>query len=100
RNRFTETDSFREVFGVCRREFLAVEVADRRMGFHDDSRLVVVAPRGEGALDGGDQSILKLLSIFAEIPNVALFVLGVPIQRIFRENPVNSDGVMNFDAGD
>src|SRR6266513_1219608 len=35
-----ETDCFCEILGISQREFLTVKVADGRMSFHDDSRLV------------------------------------------------------------
>ena len=80
-----ETECFREILGIGQREFLTIKVADGRVRFHDDSRLVAVDPSHEGAVNGGDQAILKLVGVFAEIPDVAISVLGEPIERIFRQ---------------
>ena len=52
------------------------------MCLHNNPRLIPVDTRHEGAVDGGDQAILKLMSIFAKVPNVAVSVLSEPIERI------------------
>ena len=68
------------------------------MGFHDNSRLVAIDPSHEGAVNGSDQAILKLVGVFAEVPDVAISVLGEPIERIFRQLAVRPDCIVNFDA--
>src|SRR5206468_6823956 len=54
----------------------------------------------EGAVNGGDQAILKLVGVFAEVPNVAISVLSEPIERIFGQFAVRGDCIMDFSAGD
>ena len=54
------------------------------MSFHDDSRLVAIDASHEGSLDRGDQAVLELVSIFTEVPDIAILVLGEPIESIFR----------------
>ena len=95
-----ETQCVREILGIRQREFLTVKVADGRMGFHDNSRLVAVDPSHKGAVNRGDQAILKLVRVFAEVPHVAICVLGEPIERIFRQFTVQSDRIVDFDARD
>ena len=56
RNGFVDTECFRKVLGIAERELLPVEVADGRMGFHDNARLVAVDARDERAVDGSDQT--------------------------------------------
>ena len=95
-----ETECFREIFGIVQREFLTVKIADGRVCFHDNSRLVAVDTSHEGAVNGGDQAILKLVGVFAEVPNVAISVLSEPIERIFGQFAVRGDCIMDFSAGD
>jgi hypothetical protein len=95
-----ETECLREILAIGQREFLTVKVADGRMGFHDNSRFVTVHTSHEGAVNGGDQAILKLVRVFAKVPDVALRVLGGPIERIFRQFAVLSDRIVDFDARD
>jgi len=95
-----ETDCFGEILGIGQREFLTVKVADGRMSFHDNSWLVSVDTSHEGAVNGGDQAILKLVGVFSKIPHVAISILGEPIKRIFRQFAVQSDRVVDFDAPD
>ena len=70
------------------------------MGFHDNSRLVPVDTCREGAVDRGDQTILQLVGVFAEIPDVAISVLSEPIECILRQFAVHSDRIVNFDTRD
>jgi hypothetical protein len=63
-----ETECFREILSIARREFLAVKIADGRVGLHNDSLLVPVDTSHPSALDGGDQAILKLAHVFSKIP--------------------------------
>src|SRR5947208_2462034 len=70
------------------------------MGFHDNPRLVPVDTSHEGTIDTGDQAILKLVSVFAEVPHVAISVLGEPIKCIFCQFAVHGDGIMDFNARD
>ena len=93
-----ETDCFREILGIGQGKFLTVKVADRLMGFHNNTRLVAVNTRHEGAVNGGDQAILKLVGVFAKLPHVAISILGEPIERIFRQFAVQSDRIMDLDA--
>ena len=95
-----ETEGVREILGIRQREFLTVKVADGRVSFHDDSRLVAVDPSHKGAGNGGDQAILKLVGVFAKIPHVAICVLGEPIERIFRQFAIRRDRIVDFDARD
>jgi len=95
-----ETEGVREILGIRQREFLTVKVADGRVSFHDGSRLVAVDPSHKGAGNGGDQAILKLVGVFAEIPDVVICVLGEPIERIFRQFAIRRDRIVDFDARD
>src|SRR5437870_9844153 len=69
-----ETECVREILGIGQREFLTVKIADGRVSFHDDSWLVPVDPSHKGAVNGGDQTILKLAGVFAKVPDVAISV--------------------------
>ena len=63
-----------------------------------NSGLVPIDTSHEGAVNGGDQAILKLVGVFAEVPDIALSVLSEPIERIFRQLAVRPDCIVNFDA--
>ena len=60
---FVEAAHFRKILGIVEREFLPVEIADRRMRFHDDSRFVAVDARHECAVNRRDETVLQLASI-------------------------------------
>ena len=60
---FVEAEHFRKILGIVEREFLPVEIADRRMRFHDDSRFVAVDARHECAVNRRDETVLQLASI-------------------------------------
>ena len=53
---FVEAEHFRKILGIVEREFLPVEIADRRMRFHDDSRFVAVDARHECAVNRRDET--------------------------------------------
>jgi hypothetical protein len=95
-----EAECFGEILGIGQRKFLTVKVADGRMRLHDDSRLVPVDTSHPAALDGVDQAILQLLRILTKILDIAILVLGEPIERIFCRLAVRDDRIMDFDAGD
>ena len=64
---FVEAEHFRKILGIVEREFLPVEIADRRMRFHDDSRFVAVDARHECAVNRRDETVLQLASITRRI---------------------------------
>ncbi|MBA3651125.1 MAG: hypothetical protein H0W66_06530 [Chthoniobacterales bacterium] len=84
------------VFGLAEEEFLPVKVAYRRMRFHDKAGLCSVNPGGPGAGKIYRQSILEHRGIFAEIPDVARFVLGKPIPRVLGQDTVEKTTVMHL----
>src|SRR5215813_3257466 len=90
----------RVVFSVSEGEFLAIEIADDRIRLHDDSRFVVIHARGEGASQGDRTPIFKFGCILAEIPNVALLVLRIPIEGIFRQHAIEINYIVDLSAGD
>src|SRR5215831_21248724 len=65
---FVKTERLRKILCIVEREFLPIEIADRRMRFHNDPRFVAVNPRHECAVNGCDQAILQLMSIFTKVP--------------------------------
>jgi hypothetical protein len=70
------------------------------MGFHNNSRFVAVDASHERALDGTDQAILEFVRVFAEVPDVAVSILGKPIKGIFRYLSVRSHRIVDFDTPD
>src|SRR5205823_14845618 len=81
---FVEAERLRKILGIVKREFLPVEIAHRRMRFHNDPRFVAVDATHERAGNGADQTILQLMSIFTKVPDVAISVLREPIEGILR----------------
>src|SRR5262245_47187558 len=75
-DRLGEAQGLSEVLGVAEGEFLAIEVSDGRVRLHDDARLVPVDAGHEGSLEGRDQAIRELVGVLAEVPHVAVLVLG------------------------
>ena len=60
---FVEAAHFRKILGIVEREFLPVEIADRRMRFHDDPRFVAVNATHKCAVNRRDETVLQLASI-------------------------------------
>ena len=75
-NRCVQADRFRFILGISKRKLLPVEIADCGMSLHDNSRLVAVHASDESAFDGADQAVFQLRCVLAEIPDVAILVLG------------------------
>jgi hypothetical protein len=95
-----EATRFREILGIVQGEFLTVKIADARMGFHNNSRFVAVDASHERTLNGSDQAILEFVRVFAEVPDIALSILGKPIKGIFCYLSVRSHRIVDFDAPD
>src|SRR5947208_9962572 len=96
---FVETHRLGKILGVVEREFLSVEIADRRMRFHDDPRFIAVDASHECALNRRDETVLQLMSIFTKVPDIPFPVLSEPIEGILRYRAVRKDTVVNFDTG-
>src|SRR5919109_1373807 len=69
------------------------------MGFHDDSWLIVVDSGQERACDCGDKTVVKLLRVLPEVPDIAFQVLSKKIKGIFRKYVVGIDRIMHLDTG-
>src|SRR5439155_11937851 len=80
--------------------FLAVEVSDFRRRLHDVARLRTVDACCPGTVVRACRQLRRKLT---EVPDVALVVLPVPIQGVFRRNTGIQDLVADFNrfhAGD
>ena len=61
---------------------------------------IIIDARGEGACQGDRTSIFKFSCVLAEVPNVALSVLRIPIEGIFRQHAIEINHIVNFGTGD
>src|SRR5262249_59380990 len=89
----------RRVFRLPRQELLAVGVRDLRVGLHDDAWLTVVDPGqpGSGVVgmptgEGGGP--------LAQVPDVALLVLRVPVGGLLEQLALVSGDVAHGGGGD
>ncbi len=100
---------FAHVFGITEGKLLAEYRPDllRRITEHDDSRLggiysgyprPIVAEQICVAVIFFIITILSRHGAFAEIPDVAIFVLGVPILCVFDDTPSSIDNITDFTA--
>ncbi len=76
---------------------LLVRVADRRLRLHHEPRLGTVNAGLPGALRAGHPAVLELPRRLAEVPDVAVVVLRVPVESLLgrlsgEEEPVMDDG--------
>src|SRR5215472_13771236 len=69
------------------------------MGFHNDSRLIVIGSGQERTFDRGDKAVLKLSRVFPEVPDIAFQVLSKKIKSIFCKYVVGIDRIMHLDTG-
>src|SRR4051794_11090547 len=82
-------------------EFLVIMVPRLRSGLHDDAGNGAVHPGLPGALRADHVAVLiELSGVFAEIPDVALDVLGIPVGGVLGELPVLEGEVAHHRAGD
>src|SRR5437588_11730492 len=70
------------------------------MPLHDDPGFITIYAGGEAAFHGHRPSILEFSGAFAKVPNVALVILCIPVERIFREFAIEINYVVYFSAGD
>ena len=97
--RFIQTDHSAHVLSHAKGKFLAVKVVHFKMRLHYNARLSAVNARFPGTFQTHQITVLKLFGDFAEIPNVAGFILSIPINRILHQLAVNGRRVMHHYAG-
>src|SRR5215831_4360660 len=68
------------------------------MGFHNDSRLIVVDSGQERTRNRGDKTVVELGCVLPEVPDIAFQVLSKEIKGIFRKYVVGVDRIMYFDT--
>src|SRR6266516_3082074 len=80
---------------------LPAGLADARVRRHVDARLRAVHARLPGALGAGDAAVpVELSRVLAEVPDVALGVLAVPVRRALLEAAAYVEPVAHGGAGD
>jgi hypothetical protein len=90
-----EAEDLARVLGLALRVLLPVGEPDLGIGRHRDS--------GLGAVDAGlprpggrdDRAALQLLRVLAEVPDVAVAILGVPVPRVLHDPTVGADDVVH-----
>jgi hypothetical protein len=92
-------EHLRRVFGDARIVLLAVAVADPGAGLHDDARFGAVLAGLPGALGADPQAVPVRLGVLAEVPDVALAVLGVLVEGVLDEPAVSGDPVVHDHGG-
>jgi hypothetical protein len=95
-----------EILGLAEEELLAVEVADRGMGLHDQARHGAVHPPHPRAreIDGQAstderQAPVDERRVLAEVPDAAVLVLGEPVAGVLHDLAVDLARVVNLEAG-
>src|SRR5215467_1885864 len=68
------------------------------MSFHHNAGAGAIYSALPGATDTGNPAIDKLVGVFAEVPDVSVFILSEPVERIFGELAIGKDLIVNFDA--
>src|SRR5204862_6371950 len=94
-----DADDLEVVVGVPLQVLLTVDTADDGMSRHEDPRLGAVAAGRPAALAGFDAAVrVELRGRLAEVPDVALLVLRVPVGRPLLAPPVHVQAVTDRDA--
>src|SRR5256885_1559200 len=88
-----DTEDLSRVLRGSRGIFLAVEVSDFRRRLHDVARLRTVDACCPGTVVRAGRQLRRKL---AEVPDIALIVLPVPIQGVFRRDTGVEDLVTDF----
>ncbi len=96
---FAQAEDLGHVHRLALVGLLAGGVAHTRVGFHDDPRLRAVLAGLERARGPHDLAVLGVLRLLPEVPDVALPVLGEPVQGLLDQLPVDGDPVPEDDAG-
>ena len=81
-------------------KFLAIAVANSGVRQHDDAGLGSISARLPAALGAHHLTVLILLGVLPQVPDVSLLVLGVPIEGLLLQLSVHEDAVQNHDGAD
>ena len=87
-DRLVEAEHLRPVLGLARVVLLPVGHADLRLGGEQDARQRSVDARLPGARVAGGLAVLELGRVLAEVPEVAVVVLRVPVERVLDGHAV------------
>jgi hypothetical protein len=79
---------------------LAVGIAGLRVRLHQDPGLGFVNSGLPGAGVLNEVPVLVVERALAEVPDVAVLVLRVPVERVLCERAVDEDAVVDDAAGD
>src|SRR5215207_10802026 len=95
-----EAEHLAHVLGLATVVLLAVGVANPRVRLHYDPRLCTVDPGLPRTLPGHDLPVFQLLCVLPEVPDVAVRILGVPVEGVFdqlsfEEDPVPENGALH-----
>ncbi len=70
------------------------------MSLHHNARACAVHSVLPGAAKARNPTVRQFIGVFAEVPDISLFVLSEPIKRVFGKFAIGEDLVVNFNAGD
>jgi hypothetical protein len=78
-----KAENLGHIFGNALGKFLLIRRSDLRLGEHDNAGCRSVNAGFPRAFGAHDDAVLDLLGVLTEIPGVAVFVLGVPVESVF-----------------